>query len=164
MSSTVLAVPGLLLGGYIADRLSKRDRRWPAWLCSIAVLLAFPFYMIALWMDNWVVATVLFSIGIFLYQLSHGPGLAIVQSVVPSHQRAQAAAYVFFLANIFGLGLGPLLVGIFSDLVTAQFGEKSLNVALSIVVTMLLAASIGYWRTGKAMASLESNNVPNPNN
>ena len=149
--AAVVGVPGMLLGGYVADRLSKRDRRWPAWLASISTLGAMPFYFAALWASDWITTTVLFGTGLFIYQLSHAPGLAIVQTVVEPHRRAQAAAYVFFLANMVGLGLGPLLVGYISDATSAQFQEDSLSVALSVTVMALLLASISYFRAATAM-------------
>lgn len=154
LTSAGLGVPGMLLGGYLGDRLSKRDARGPAWLCAAAVLLATPVYLLALWSSDWVATTAFIGVGIFLYSLSHAPGLAIVQSVVAPHRRAQAAAYVFFLSNILGLGLGPVLVGSLSDGFAAEFGNRSLNVALGFVTLVLLAAAAMYWRTARALRSL----------
>ena len=151
ITSAGLGVPGMLLGGYFADRLAKRDARGPAWLCAAAVLLATPAYLLALWSSNWVVTTIFIGLGLFLYSLSHAPGLAIVQSAVEPHRRAQAAAYVFFLSNILGLGLGPVLVGSISDSFAAHFDNRSLNVALGFVTLVLLAAAAMYWRTAKAL-------------
>ena len=151
LTSAGLGVPGMLLGGYLADRLSKRDARGPAWLCAAAVLLATPVYLLALWSADWVVTTVFIGLGVFLYSLSHAPGLAIVQTVVEPHRRAQAAAYVFFLSNILGLGLGPVLVGSLSDAFAAEFDHRSLNVALGFVTLVLLAAAAMYWRTAHAL-------------
>ncbi len=147
----VAGVPGVLLGGYVADKLSVRDHRWPAWLASIAVLVALPLYLIGLWSPDWRVATLCLGVGLFIYQLSHGPGLAIVQTVVEPYRRAQAAAYVFFLSNMLGLGLGPLLVGFISDSASGQFGEQSLGVALSASCFVLIAASFMYYRTAVAL-------------
>ncbi len=154
LTAAGLGVPGMLLGGYLGDRLSKRDARGPAWLCAAAVLLATPVYLLALWSSDWVATTVFIGLGVFLYSLSHAPGLAIVQSVVEPHRRAQAAAYVFFLSNILGLGLGPVLVGSLSDGFAAEFDNRSLNVALGFVTLVLLAAAAMYWRTARALRSL----------
>jgi len=149
--SFVAGVPGVLLGGYIADRLSHRDHRWPAWLASMAVLAAFPVYLAGLWVADWMIATALIGLGLFLYQLSHGPGLAIVQTVVEPYRRAQAAAFVFFFSNMLGLGLGPLLVGYISDSASAQYGDQSLTVALTASLFILFAASFMYYRTAVAL-------------
>ncbi len=150
-TSAAFGVPGMLLGGFLADRLFRRDVRGPAWLCGAAVLFATPAYLLALWSEDWVVTTVFIAIGIFLYSLSHAPGLAIVQTVVEPHRRAQAAAYVFFVSNLLGLGVGPLLVGSLSDSFAADYGERSLNVALGIITFVLVGAAFMYWRTARAL-------------
>ena len=155
LTSVGLGVPGMLLGGYFADRLASRDPRGPAWLCGVAVLLATPAYLLALWSTDWIATTVFIGIGLFMYSLSHAPGLAIVQSVVEPHRRAQAAAYVFFLSNILGLGLGPVLVGSISDGFSGDYGERSLNVALGFVTLVLLIAAAMYWRTARELKAAE---------
>ncbi|MEM1229045.1 MAG: MFS transporter [Pseudomonadota bacterium] len=151
-----LGVPGMLLGGAIADRLARRDPRGPALLCAGAVTLAIPLYLLALWSTDWRVMTAFLGLGLFLYSLSHAPGLAIVQSVVEPQRRAQAAAYVFFLSNMLGLGLGPLLVGSVSDAFAGEYAERSLNVALSFVTLVLLLAAVTYWRTAIALKARAS--------
>ncbi len=155
LTSAGLGIPGMLLGGYFADRLSKRDSRGPAWLCAGAVLLAVPAYLIALWSSDWILTTVFIGVGLFLYSLSHAPGLAIVQTVVEPHRRAQAAAYVFFLSNILGLGLGPVLVGSVSDAFAPDYAERSLNVALGFVTLVLFIAMAMYLKTANALKELE---------
>ncbi len=150
-SAAAFGVPGMLLGGYLADRLFRRDARGPALLCAVAVLLATPAYLLALWSEDWVITTAFIAAGIFLYSLSHAPGLAIVQTVVEPERRAQAAAYVFFVSNLLGLGVGPLLVGSLSDAFSAEYAERSLNVALGIITFVLLGAAAMYWRTARAL-------------
>ncbi len=155
-TSAAFGIPGMLLGGFLGDRLFRRDARGPAWLCALAVLLATPAYLAALWSEDWVITTVFIAIGIFFYSLSHAPGLAIVQTVVEPHRRAQAAAYVFFVANMLGLGVGPLLVGSLSDSFAADYGERSLNVALGVITFVLVGASAMYWRTAHALGDKQT--------
>ncbi|MEM1435197.1 MAG: MFS transporter [Pseudomonadota bacterium] len=144
----VASLPGLLAGGLIADRLAKHDARWPGFFCAGAVLVVIPFYVLGLMAADWRIATGLFGLGLFCYQLSHGPGLAIVQSAVAPNQRALAASFVFMFANILGLGLGPLIVGAISDSASDAFAERSLAVALGVCLIALLVAGVGYARAG----------------
>jgi len=118
--------PGLLFGGFMADKLGKRDFRWQAWLPAIAVVLALPFSLIGFWSGSKLITIIGIGLGYFCYQMSHATGLAVVQSVVAPNHRAQAAAFVFLFSNIIGLGLGPLMVGIVSDLTVASFGQRSI--------------------------------------
>ena len=143
ITSAVFGSLGLLSGGLVADRWAKKDPRGPALLGCIAVLLATPVYLVALWSNDWIVTTLCIGFGLFLFAHSHAPSLAIVQTVVEPHRRAQAAAYVFFLANILGLGLGPVLVGSVSDAFAAEYAHRSLNVALGFATLVLLGASRG---------------------
>jgi len=50
------------------------------------------------------------------------------------------------------------MVGIVSDLTAASFGQRSLSVALSLSMLVLLGAAIFYYLTGKAMHKLPAQN------
>jgi len=151
--------PGLIFGGFLADFLGKRDFRWQAWLPCAVVLLVLPFALIGFWSESkWVTFTCI-GLGYFFYQMSHATGLAVVQSVVAPNHRAQAAAFVFLFSNIIGLGLGPLMVGIVSDLTAASFDQRSLSVALSLAMIVLLGAALFYYLTGKAMGELSDQDL-----
>jgi len=49
---------------------------------------------------------------------------------VPPHMRAQAAAVLLLILNLIGMGLGPQLVGLFSDLLAPRFGNESIRWSL----------------------------------
>lgn len=61
---------------------------------------------------------------------TNGPFLATVQTLVPAHLRAMSVAVLYFVANLVGMGLGPLAAGTLSDLLAPQFGAESLRYAL----------------------------------
>ena len=67
------------------------------------------------------------------------PVFALVQRLVALRSRAIASAILLFIANLIGLGLGPLLLGVSSDLLTDRFGDDALRYSL------LIATSIGVW-------------------
>jgi MFS family permease len=48
--------------------------------------------------------------------------------------RALTSAVLFFVFNLIGLGLGPLVIGILSDLLAPTFGIESLRWAMSIIM------------------------------
>jgi len=144
-------VPGLLLGGWLGDRLVRRNVHWLGRIPALALALAFFTVMLALWTSSYTLAVLMFGCSIFLYQLSHGPSLAAIQWTLAPHERAQGAAFVFFLGNLLGLTLGPLLAGAVSDLGALRFGTASLSLGLSVVTLSLIGASFTYWHTGKAL-------------
>ena len=61
-----------------------------------------------------------------------GPSFALIQSRAPLEIRSLAAAIMFFIINIIGLGLGPQLIGILSDALRPEYGQDSLRYALAM--------------------------------
>ncbi len=139
-------IPGLLLGGYLGDKLAQRDIRWRVYIPIVTLALATPLLFVAMWSGNVVVAATMFALGVFMYKLHWGPHLALVQHVVPPELRAQAVAYAMFFANMLGLGLGPVLIGWISDLAMPRYGEQSLAVALTVSLLAFVLGAFWYIR------------------
>ena len=127
---------GTFLGGYLADRLAQRDRRWYVWVPLLGGLLAFaPYYYVLLDDNTTAVLAVLIAVYVF-NSLYLGPCIAISHAMVPPRMRALTSAVLFFVLNMIGLGLGPFLTGLSSDLLAPVVGDQSLRYA------MLITASI----------------------
>lgn len=73
-----------------------------------------------------------------LFSAGNGPLFAASQTLVAPHMRATSIAVMYFFCNFIGLGLGPLCVGAFSDVLSRTVGGESLRYAL-------LAFSPGYF-------------------
>ena len=149
---TVLtAFPGMLAGGAAADAVAPRDARWMAWIPGLALLVGLPANLFGLLADSLPTMLLLFGVGLFFNTVAHAPALAIVQRSVQPGERALAAAFVFFLANMLGLGLAPVMVGALSDTFAASEGARSIHLALMVMNGVLvLAAAVFAW-TGGAM-------------
>ena len=144
---------GMLAGGALATYFSRFDRRWQIRFPVIGLVLALPLYWLALNAASLNMAGVFFCIGLFCFNMQHGPTLAVVQSAVEPHQRATAASLVFFASNLLGLGLGPLLVGAISDALKAQYGDAtSLAIALGSAIAVSIPAIIIFYRTSRYLA------------
>jgi hypothetical protein len=59
--------------------------------------------------------------------------------------RAMASAFLLFLINLIGLGLGPQLVGVVSDLLSSRLGEESLRWALVLTVAINVWSGVHYF-------------------
>ncbi len=146
-------VASSLLGGYLADRLGKRDVRWPLRIAALSAAFALPCNVaFLLWPDPWAAL-----IGISLIGIAGGmwppPTYATSQSLVPPHMRARATAILLFFLNLIGLGLGPWWIGELSDALEPAYGKLSLRYAL---VSAMLAYPLGavcYWRASRAMGA-----------
>jgi len=59
-----------------------------------------------------------------------GPLFSTIQTLVPENMRATAVAFIYLVANLIGLGLGPLAAGALSDALRPALGQESLRYAL----------------------------------
>ncbi|RDI30518.1 putative MFS family arabinose efflux permease [Rhodococcus sp. AG1013] len=106
---------GTVLCGIAADRIGRRrpERRWSA---AIAYgVISMVCLMIGFQLDNGPLQMTLIGIGAFFCSGFTGATTAVVASL--SHPSIQASAFgVGTLANnVFGLALGPLVIGLLSD-------------------------------------------------
>lgn len=135
---------GTIYGGHIADNLVKRtgDPRWYTWFSGSVILLTVPFaFLVYLWPTP-VPALLFFILPILLGHMFLGPVMAMIQGLAGVRRRAMAAAFYLFLANLISMGCGPLIIGIISDVYSAEYGTDSLRYSILtlVVVTSVWAA------------------------
>jgi MFS family permease len=102
-------------GGVLVDRLSRRDLRWPIWIVAISILLTFIGNTLVFIAPNSTLAMAAFIVPAILTTVWQAPTLAMTQGLAPVNMRATAGACYVLIANLIGLGLGPLTVGGLSD-------------------------------------------------
>ena len=106
--------------------------------------------------DNLNTTIVWFIIPALSGSYAMGPTFAMVQTLSPVHMRAVSSAVVMLCFNLIGMGLGPLLVGVLSDLLTPHYGEDALRVALAYFAVVGLWGSFHFWRCGRALANQQA--------
>jgi MFS family permease len=119
--SGVAGIFGVWLGGFIADRLGAKDLRAYVIVPAIASVVVIPIYITAVMIGDARAAFLLLALPAILGSLWYGPVYATAQSIVEPRMRATTAAVLLFIINLVGLGLGPLFVGILSDLLANNF-------------------------------------------
>jgi len=143
---------GTLLSGYFSDRLGRRDDRWYVWIPGLSIILSTPFTIAALLSPD-VSGLLLFLIPISLAQVIYAPPVfATVQRLVGLRSRAIASAILLFVANLIGLGLGPLLLGMASDLLTDWLGSEALRYALLMTTGIGVWASLHFFLAARSLA------------
>ena len=147
----VASAIGTFLGGTLADRFSSIDRRVYAWLPAAGVLIAFPFYVVAMLQNNPYVAIAVLVVPSLLNSLWLGPAFGTIQNLAPMRMRALASAMLLFILNIIGLGFGPFLVGVFSDLLVGVAGEDSLRWAILLATAAYFWAGAHFLRAGRTL-------------
>lgn len=106
---------GTIAGGMLADRLGNKDRRWFLWVPMWGKFLGGPVFLAGMIVPDPYMALGFYGVGLILAAAYLGPSLAVTHSLVPPGMRAMSSAVLFVFLNILGIGLGPMLVGMWSD-------------------------------------------------
>jgi predicted MFS family arabinose efflux permease len=147
----VFGAVGTFMGGALADRLGKRDIRWSVWVVSIAVLTALPFSVSFYLTKTTSTALLVAIVPAILGGTYLAPSFALNQGLVPMQMRSVASAFILFVANIIGLGLGPQTVGILSDVFRAQHGAESLRYALLTLACVNVWSAFHYFMASRTL-------------
>ena len=133
---------GVWFGGWLADRMGRRDERWYMWLPALETTLLIPFALAFILLDDLFWALVAFYPFYLLGAMYVGPMHSTIQGLVRPNLRARASATNLFVVNMIGLGLGPLLIGMLNDAFASRWGEGGIR------YSMLTAAMIGALSSG----------------
>lgn len=149
---------GTFSGGYIVEKLAKKDRRWYMWISIVAIILTIPFSTFILVTNNGPLAAACYFIPNVLFSLNMGAVLTVTQAVVGVNMRALAGAVYYFIINLVGMGFGPLLIGSVSDHLIPTYGDQSLRFAL-LGVTVIYIFSIYFYYKASETLEAEMDNV-----
>lgn len=153
VTSGVMAMIGTLLGGRLADHFARKDARSYAMIPAVGAIASLPFSLAALNADSLLVAFAFLLAPGLLGSMWLGPAYGVVQSLVRPETRATATAVLLFVANLIGLGLGPLFVGILSDVLSSQGHSEADAIKWSLMTFAVLALPCAYlfWSARKTM-------------
>jgi MFS family permease len=140
------AIAGTWLGGWLADRYGRHQRRHVMTAPAIGMLLAVPLALAGYHVEDWRAAMLLLLLPQLLNSLYYGPVYSSVQGLVRPPLRALASAVLLFAQNLVGLGLGPLLFGVLSDFVRPLAGEDSVRWVLYCAALLGLLPALLFWR------------------
>ncbi len=136
-----LAPAGLMFGGWLAERLTKRgimdaNQRVVVW----ASLAHIPFAVAFALVPNPWVALVLAALNTSVIGIGTGPQNAAFQAIVPNNMRAKITATFLFMFTI-GSALGPNLV---SSITTYVFGDPN-QLRYSIALMHAVLGPLAVW-------------------
>ena len=139
-------IAGTWLGGWLADRFGRENRRHVLTAPAIGMTIAAPLAFSAYLATDWRVALALLMLPTLLNSLYYGPTYSSVQGLVRPEARALASAALLFGQNLIGLGLGPLFFGILSDAIKPMAGEDSVRYVLYGAAFLGLIPAFFFWR------------------
>ncbi|MBV6826411.1 MFS transporter [Pseudomonas sp. PD9R] len=134
---------GGLLSGWLSDRLCRRNPHWqvsiPVMGHMAAISALIPYL---LWSDALLVrigdvpiptAMLWCALYSFFAVWWVAPSYNLVTQLVPPSRRGTAMALQTIVSTLLGVGVGPLITGLFSDMLLPMFGQESLRYALLLV-------------------------------
>jgi predicted MFS family arabinose efflux permease len=116
----ISGILGTLLGGWAADRAAKADTRAYMTIPAVAFLAGTPFFLFGMFAQTPTLALLGLAVPTLMNSVWYGPVYASVQGLAPPRMRATAVALMLFLVNMIGLGAGPTLIGLLSDIFANQ--------------------------------------------
>jgi MFS family permease len=140
-------------GGFLADILGRKSRKWYVWLPMIAVTTSIPLAVFALLTSELKLAYVFIFLSVTCMAMYLAPSIAIAHTLVHANMRAVTSSLLFFGLNLIGLGGGPLMTGALSDLMKTDFGDQSLRYSMVCTVCVGLLAAFFFFLASRAMES-----------
>lgn len=151
------AAIGMIFSGWLADHLISRDLKWQLRLPQLGHLIglvAMLTYLLSpkgilLQIGHLPVPTAMIwcAINGFFAVWWVGACFSFLTHIVPANKRALAIAVQTILITLCGVGLGPFIIGLLSDLLAPSMATESLRYALifcalTTVVAMVLLTVI----------------------
>lgn len=151
----LLAIAGVASGlgsGWLANRLSERYgmQAQPLMVAALKTI-ALPFLILFYVVESAWLAVGIYFIAVLFQSCYLGPTFAMIQTLAPLKMRAVWAAVTLLIINLIGLGIGPTMVGVLSDIFAESYGEQSLRQALLVIASFTPVAIFCYWRAGVAL-------------
>jgi MFS transporter, Spinster family, sphingosine-1-phosphate transporter len=134
--TAVNAVVATLIGGWIGDRLLRRNRGAYYLVSAATMLIAVPGMLVAISSTGSLMYVAIF-VTEFLLFLNTAPLNAAIVNSVGAHIRATAIAVNLFTIHLLGDAFSPTLVGYISDRSSLQTGFLAAVVAVAIASCVL---------------------------
>jgi MFS transporter, Spinster family, sphingosine-1-phosphate transporter len=142
---------GTYWGGELASRLAANNERLQ--LRAMAVLICgFAAISSLIYLSpNHYLAFGFMGVATVAGAMLNGPLFATIQTLVPQHLRATSIAFTYLLANLIGMGLGPLAAGALSDAFRPALGEESLRYVLLALCPGYLWCAWHLWQASQTV-------------
>ena len=137
---------GAIVGGIAFDRLAKTSMKKAVKLIALSQVIAYPASLLLYTTEHLVLAIGFLIIPSMCSAFFAGPTAALVQSLSQVRMRAVAASITMLSVNLIGLGLGPTIIGVLSDMLEPGFGDDSLRFALIVVGSFSVLSAFFFFR------------------
>lgn len=142
--SGIVGSGGMIMGGWVADRIGRTDPARRLWVAAAAKVIALPALFLFLTVGDVMTALTLYAFPALVGGIWLGPTYAAVQSQSPPDARAMSAALLLLTYNIIGFGCMPLLIGAASDVMQDASGRDGLSSAMLLLVPFSLWSAVHF--------------------
>lgn len=150
---TVIAtVVGTPIGGKLADKLAKKNPALVPLVPAIAFAMSAPLFL-AVWLTPNVTLVAIFLGLALAFVMAALPVIfSCIHAVCGNSRRATSVAIAMFVSNLFGGGVGPVMVGSLSDLFAISYGSAlGLKYALTSMTILFIPASWFMYKASKTI-------------
>lgn len=151
LSFGLCGIVGTLTGGYVASTWLSSDERGQMRVTAVVVAILLPCLCLFLLIPERQLALLSLIPLVLVFNFFFGPAFALLQRLVPDEARATAMSVVMLLANLIGMGLGPQIVGVLSDLLRPSYGLDSLRYAMLCLSLIALWSAYHFWKCGSTI-------------
>lgn len=144
-------IVGILVGGYAASLWGEDNEPRQMRMSAVTVAALVPFFIAFLTVPEKYQALMALVPLVVVFNVFLGPTYALLQRLVPDDMRATMMSVVMMLANLLGMGLGPQIVGILSDLLRPTLHTDSLRYAMLIMSFVALWSAYHFWHVGRTV-------------
>jgi predicted MFS family arabinose efflux permease len=148
---------GILFGGYVTARWFARDEGGQMRVSALMIAAMVPCFALFLLAPGKGAALLGLAAVVLVSNFFFAPTFALLQRLVVEETRATTLALVMLLANLFGMGVGPQVVGVLSDRLAPLLGADSLRYAMLLMSCVALWGAYHFWQAGKSVATDLSN-------
>jgi sugar phosphate permease len=161
-------IPGLLIGGALADSMMKRRKDGRLIVGMTAIFISIPFLVLALRRPahDIVGFAALASVGCMCMYVYYSSVYATIHDVVTPALRGTAMAIYFFAMYVLGASLGPIATGTVSDHFTRRaaagaqslepFRGEGLHTAMYLIPSLsILLAAVLFFASRTVAADME---------
>lgn len=148
---------GILFGGYVTARWFARDEGGQMRVSALMIAAMVPCFALFLLAPGKGAALLGLAAVVLVSNSFFAPTFALLQRLVVEETRATTLALVMLLANLFGMGVGPQVVGVLSDRLAPLLGADSLRYAMLLMSCVALWGAYHFWQAGKSVATDLSN-------
>jgi MFS family permease len=145
-------IVGTLLGAQIANRWLVGNERGQMRMAAVGVALLLPSFVAFLTLPGRYQALLSLVPLMILATLFIAPTYALMQRLVADDMRATTLSITMMFANLIGMGVGPQIVGILSDLLAPTLGKEALRFAMLSMSLVSLWVAYQFWLVGTTVS------------